>query len=179
MRTVIGKARLPLCCSSNRRKKSIGCLGPPCFVYFSLIHPSAYCTEDIIASVHPRKKMVFCYAFPSDLSPIKWVYWAIRENLILSNELIKVELPQWKIWKDDVSSVSPSLSRTLPPMQHHSFFRNLNFVCWTMDGFPSAMNLFGALEAGRQKWACKKRAGGWIASNSKKFHKIIWFLIYW
>ena len=32
----------------------------------------------------------------------------VYENLVLSNELIKVELPPWSIWKDDVSSVSPS-----------------------------------------------------------------------
>ena len=32
-----------------------------------------------------------------------------RENLVSSNELIKVELPPWKIWKADVSSGSPSL----------------------------------------------------------------------
>ena len=31
-----------------------------------------------------------------------------NKNLVLSNELIKVELPLWKIWKADVSSVSPS-----------------------------------------------------------------------
>ena len=30
-----------------------------------------------------------------------------NESLVLSNELIKVELPLWKIWKADVSSVSP------------------------------------------------------------------------
>ena len=33
-----------------------------------------------------------------------------HENLILSNELIKVELLPRKIWKGDVSSVSPSSS---------------------------------------------------------------------
>ena len=33
-----------------------------------------------------------------------------HENLILSNELIKVELLPSKIRKDDVSSVSPSSS---------------------------------------------------------------------
>ena len=33
------------------------------------------------------------------------------ENLVLSNELIKVELLPWKIWKADVSSVSPSSGR--------------------------------------------------------------------
>ena len=31
-----------------------------------------------------------------------------HENLVLSKELIKVELPPSKIWKADVSSVSPS-----------------------------------------------------------------------
>ena len=34
-------------------------------------------------------------------------------NLVLSNELIKVELPQRKIWKADVSSVSPSSERSV------------------------------------------------------------------
>ena len=32
-------------------------------------------------------------------------------NLVLSNDLIKVELPQTKSWKADISSVSPSLER--------------------------------------------------------------------
>ena len=32
------------------------------------------------------------------------------QKFILSNELIKVEWPPWKIWKADVSSVSPSRS---------------------------------------------------------------------
>ena len=32
-------------------------------------------------------------------------------NLVLSNELIKVELPARKIWKADVSSVGPSSLR--------------------------------------------------------------------
>ena len=30
-----------------------------------------------------------------------------NKSLVLSNELIKVELPPWKIWKAEVSSVSP------------------------------------------------------------------------
>ena len=30
----------------------------------------------------------------------------LYENLFLSNELIKVELPPWKIWKADGTSVS-------------------------------------------------------------------------
>ena len=34
-----------------------------------------------------------------------------NKNLVLSNELIKVKLPPWKIWKADVSSVSPSSER--------------------------------------------------------------------
>ena len=34
-----------------------------------------------------------------------------HENLVLSNELIKVELLPWKIWKADVSRVSPSSER--------------------------------------------------------------------
>ena len=34
------------------------------------------------------------------------------ENLVLSNELIKVELPPRKIWKADFWSVSPTLERT-------------------------------------------------------------------
>ena len=35
-----------------------------------------------------------------------------HENLVSSNELIKVELPPWKIWRADVSSVSfPNLLR--------------------------------------------------------------------
>ena len=33
------------------------------------------------------------------------------QTLVLSNESMKVELPQWKIWKGNVSSVSPSLER--------------------------------------------------------------------
>ena len=31
-----------------------------------------------------------------------------HENLVLSNELIKVKLPLWKIWKGDVLCVSPA-----------------------------------------------------------------------
>ena len=34
-----------------------------------------------------------------------------QENLVLSNVLIKVELPPTTIWKADVSSVSPSPER--------------------------------------------------------------------
>ena len=34
-----------------------------------------------------------------------------HENLVLSNELIKVELPSSNTWKADVSSVSPSSER--------------------------------------------------------------------
>ena len=34
-----------------------------------------------------------------------------RENLVLSNGLIKFELPPRMIWKADVSSVSPSSER--------------------------------------------------------------------
>ena len=34
-----------------------------------------------------------------------------HENLLLSKELIKVELPPRKIWKADVSSVSPLSER--------------------------------------------------------------------
>ena len=34
------------------------------------------------------------------------------ENWVLLNELIKVELPPWKNWKADVSSVSPSSERS-------------------------------------------------------------------
>ena len=30
------------------------------------------------------------------------------ENLVVSNELIKVERPPWKIWKANDESVSPS-----------------------------------------------------------------------
>ena len=33
------------------------------------------------------------------------------KNLLFSNELIKVELPPWKIEKADVSKVSPSSER--------------------------------------------------------------------
>jgi len=37
------------------------------------------------------------------------VSWRLKyENLVLSIKLIMVELPLWKIWKGDVSSVSPS-----------------------------------------------------------------------
>ena len=35
----------------------------------------------------------------------------LKQKFILSNELIKVEWPPWKIWKADVSSVSPSSER--------------------------------------------------------------------
>ena len=91
------------------------------------------------------------------------------ENLVLSNELIKVELPPWKIWNADISpSISPRRQSvaicsgeslmlevsafqvfhggnstfinsfdktkfscfTLPPMQHHSFIRNMKFQYW-------------------------------------------------
>ena len=31
-----------------------------------------------------------------------------HENLVISNELIKVELPPSKIWEAEVSSISPS-----------------------------------------------------------------------
>ena len=34
-----------------------------------------------------------------------------NKNWVLSNDLIKVELPPWKIWKADFSSVSPSSER--------------------------------------------------------------------
>ena len=34
-----------------------------------------------------------------------------HENLVLSNEFIKVELPSSNTWKADVSSVSPSSER--------------------------------------------------------------------
>jgi len=37
--------------------------------------------------------------------------WKKHENLVLSRELVKVELPPWKIWKADLSSVSPSSDR--------------------------------------------------------------------
>ena len=37
-------------------------------------------------------------------------YGLRHDNLVLSKELIKVELPPWKIWKFEVSSVSPSSS---------------------------------------------------------------------
>ena len=33
------------------------------------------------------------------------------ENLVLLNELVKVKLPPWKIWKADASSVNPSSER--------------------------------------------------------------------
>ena len=81
------------------------------------LHSRANCTEDIIASVDPRKKKVFYCPFPSDLSLLKCVYrsWAIRGNLVLSNGSIKGEVPQWKSWKADVSSVNPSSDFTLSP----------------------------------------------------------------
>ena len=61
----------------------------------------------------------FCFVlqltllFFSTLSRTKPFYNTYKTylNLVLSNELIKVELPPWKIWKDDVSSVSPSSER--------------------------------------------------------------------
>ena len=40
-----------------------------------------------------------------------------HENLVISNELKKVELPPGMIWKDDVSSVSP-LSESIRPDEH-------------------------------------------------------------
>ena len=45
------------------------------------------------------------------MSRIVFQFYVFYENLVLSNELIKVELPPWKIWKADVSSVSPSSER--------------------------------------------------------------------
>ena len=46
---------------------------------------------------------------------LKCVYrsWAILGNLVLSNGSIKDEVPQWKSWKADVSSVNPSSGFTL------------------------------------------------------------------
>ena len=43
-----------------------------------------------------------------------------HENFVLSNELIKVELPPRKIWKADGLSVSPSSERRAKP-------RNVSF----------------------------------------------------
>ena len=44
----------------------------------------------------------------------------IFNNLVLSNELIKVELPPWKIKKADVSSVSPSSNFCFDLSHRHS-----------------------------------------------------------
>ena len=70
-----------------------------------------------------------------------------NKNLVLSNELIKVELPPWKIWKAwtfwkrqlsksftvvirplSTRLIKPNFCFTLPPTQHHSFFRNWKLV---------------------------------------------------
>ena len=47
------------------------------------------------------------------------------KNLVLSNELIKVELPPWKIWKADVSSVSPLSERIALALRRSEFLYSL------------------------------------------------------
>ena len=46
------------------------------------------------------------------------------ENLVSSDELIKVEIPPGKIWKIDVSSVSPSSERMI---RRRANARNVSF----------------------------------------------------
>ena len=60
------------------------------------------------------------------------VYKDRNKTLVLSNELIKVKLPPWKIWTVHGGNFTfiNSFDKTkvlfwsLPPTQHHSFFRN-------------------------------------------------------
>ena len=67
--------------------------------------------------------------FPVDLRfklffPSFRVDYLGQENLVLSKELIKVELLPWKIWKTDVSSVSPSSELSFvvsPPLKFSCF----------------------------------------------------------
>ena len=65
------------------------------------------------------------------------------KNLVLSNELIKVKLPPWKIWKADVSSVSPSLERT----QNCTNQLPVNFTSWRR-----AYNTSGSNWTGKQSY---------------------------
>ena len=56
-----------------------------------------------------RQLLLCFFFFAFQLSQVILQY--LNKNLVLSNELIKVELPPWKIYKADVSSVSPSSQR--------------------------------------------------------------------
>jgi len=66
-----------------------------------------------------------------------WGLLGHEKSLVLSNELINVELPPWKIWKADVSSVSPSSERIrswlnksgVRQLYVDATFSALNFVC--------------------------------------------------
>ena len=52
----------------------------------------------------------------------------IYEHLVLPNELVRVELPQWKIWEADVSSVSyKSFALTFT-----NSFDKIKFSCFTL-----------------------------------------------
>ena len=52
----------------------------------------------------------------------------IYEQLVLPNELVRVELPQWKIWEADVSSVSyKSFALTFT-----NSFDKIKFSCFTL-----------------------------------------------
>ena len=69
------------------------------------------------------------------------------ENLVLSNELIKVELPLWKIWKADVSRVSPS-SEQIEDL-------------WVLLVFMRVWGSF-AIGGNMVTWICEKRGVHWI-----------------
>ena len=67
----------------------------------------------------------------------------LNKNLVLSNELIKVKLPPWKIWKADVSSVSPSSERlTNWATKSHSWKQvNLLGSCFPLKGMSYERNV--------------------------------------
>lgn len=55
----------------------------------------------------------------------------VRENLVLSDDLIKVEFPPWKIWKAGVSSVSPSSKRATKGWRSKRYFsKPFTVVIW-------------------------------------------------
>ena len=54
----------------------------------------------------------------------------MNENLVLSNELIKVKLPPWKFKKADVSSVSASSERIEPEFWSVvALYKNVEVLC--------------------------------------------------
>ena len=59
--------------------------------------------KNLLYFLHPIS-MLTARSLPSPLRPK-------HENLVSSNELIKIESPAWKIWKADVSSNSRSSER--------------------------------------------------------------------